>query len=31
MNLTKWMAYVALNSSATSEWKEFDIDKSIVI
>ncbi|HBJ1650346.1 TPA: hypothetical protein LA460_000250 [Clostridium botulinum] len=31
MNLTKYMAYVALNSSATTEWKEFDIDKSIVI
>lgn len=31
MNLTKFMAYVALNSSATEQWKEFDIDKSIVI
>lgn len=31
MNLTKYMAYVALNSSATSEWSDFDIDKSIVI
>ena len=31
MNLTKFMAYVALNSSATEEWKDFDIDKTIVI
>lgn len=31
MNLTKYMAYVALNSSATSEWEGFDIDKTIVI
>ena len=31
MNLTKYMAYVALNSSATTEWKDFDINKSIVI
>lgn len=31
MNLTKFMAYVALNNSATQEWKEFDIDKSIVV
>lgn len=31
MNLTKYMAYVALNSSATSEWTDFNIDKSIVI
>lgn len=31
MNLTKYMAYVALNSSATTEWIDFDIDKSIVI
>lgn len=31
MNLTKYMAYVALNSSATEPWEEFDIDKSIVI
>ncbi|MEX0084154.1 hypothetical protein AB2T90_17145 [Clostridium butyricum] len=31
MNLTKFMAYVSLNSSATKEWTDFDIDKSIVI
>lgn len=31
MNLTKYMAYVALNSSATAGWEDFDIDKSIVI
>lgn len=31
MNLTKYMAYVALNSSATKQWTDFDIDRSIVI
>ena len=31
MNLTKFMAYLALNNSATKEWEGFDIDKSIVI
>lgn len=31
MNLTKFMAYLALNNSATKEWEEFDIDKTIVI
>ena len=31
MNLTKYMAYLALNNSATDEWKDFDINKCIVI
>lgn len=31
MNLTKFMAYIALNNSATDEWKDFDIDKAIVV
>ncbi|MBO5054843.1 MAG: hypothetical protein J6C64_00605 [Lachnospiraceae bacterium] len=30
-NVNKHLAYMALNNSATDEWKEFDIDKSIVI
>ena len=31
MNINKWMAYIALVSSATDKWEEFDIDKSIVV
>ncbi|MGL6174925.1 MAG: RNA dependent RNA polymerase, partial [Cellulosilyticaceae bacterium] len=31
MNINKWMAYMALVSSATDTWSEFDIDKSIVV
>ncbi len=30
-NVNKYLAYMALNNSATDTWKEFDIDKSIVI
>lgn len=30
-NPNKYLAYLALNNSATDIWKEFDIDKSIVI
>ena len=30
-NVNKHLAYMALANSATDEWKEFDIDKSIVI
>lgn len=30
-NVNKHLAYMALTNSATDEWKEFDIDKSIVI
>ncbi|MDE6530885.1 MAG: hypothetical protein K2K96_08935 [Lachnospiraceae bacterium] len=30
-NVNKHLAYMALMNSATDEWKEFDIDKSIVI
>lgn len=30
-NANKHLAYMALTSSATDEWKEFNIDKSIVI
>lgn len=30
-NVNKHLAYLALTNSATDEWKEFDIDKSIVI
>lgn len=30
-NPNKYLAYLALNNSATDEWKEFDIDKAIVI
>ena len=28
--VNKWLAYLALSSSATEIWKDFDIDKSIV-
>lgn len=31
INSNKFLAYTALNNSATDEWKEFDIDKTIVI
>ena len=31
INVNKYLAYMALNNSATDEWKEFDIDRSIVI
>lgn len=31
MNINKYMAYMALVSSATDKWEEFDIDKSIVV
>lgn len=30
-NVNKYLAYMALTNSATDDWKEFDIDKSIVI
>ena len=30
-NVNKHLAYMALSNSATDEWDEFDIDKSIVI
>ena len=30
-NSNKMLAYTALTTSATDEWKEFDIDKSIVV
>ena len=29
-NVNKHLAYMALTNSATDEWPEFDIDKSIV-
>lgn len=31
MNINKFLAYLALNNSATDEWKDFDIDKTIVV
>lgn len=31
MNLTKFLAYLALNSSATDLWSDFDIDRAIVV
>lgn len=31
MNINKFLAYNALSSSSTDVWKEFDIDKSIVV
>ena len=31
INTNKFLAYTALSNSATDEWKEFDIDKTIVI
>lgn len=30
-NVNKHLAYMALANSATDEWKEFDIDKSIIV
>lgn len=30
-NVNKHLAYMALTNSATDEWQEFDIDKSIVV
>ncbi|MCH5256462.1 MAG: hypothetical protein J1D87_04175 [Lachnospiraceae bacterium] len=30
-NVNKHLAYMALTNSATDEWREFDIDKSIII
>ena len=30
-NVNKHLAYMALSNSATDEWEEFDIDKSIVV
>ena len=31
INPNKYLAYLALNSSATDVWEDFDIDKSIVV
>ena len=31
INVNKFLAYYALANSATAEWKEFDINKSIVV
>lgn len=31
INVNKFLAYYALANSATAEWKEFDIDKAIVV
>ena len=31
VNTNKYLAYLALNNSATDEWKDFDIDKAIVV
>lgn len=31
INTNKFLAYMALSNSATDEWQEFDIDKTIVI
>lgn len=31
MNINKFLAYLALNNSATDLWENFDIDKSIVV
>lgn len=31
VNTNKFLAYLALSNSATDVWKEFDIDKSIVV
>lgn len=30
-NVNKYLAYMALTNSATNQWQEFDIDRSIVI
>lgn len=31
VNVNKYLAYLALCNSATDEWKDFDIDKAIVV
>lgn len=31
VNVNKYLAYLALSNSATDEWVDFDIDKSIVV
>lgn len=31
MNINKYLAYLALCNSASDEWKDFDIDKTIVV
>lgn len=31
INVNKYLAYLALSNSATDEWKEFNIDKCIVV
>lgn len=31
VNINKYQAYLALNNSATDEWKNFSIDRSIVV
>lgn len=31
MNISKWLAYLALNNSSSRIWKDFDIDKCIVV
>jgi hypothetical protein len=31
VNVNKFLAYLALSNSATDEWKEFDIDRCIVV
>ncbi len=31
VNINKYLAYLALGNSATDEWEDFDIDKSIVV
>ena len=31
VNINKYLAYLALCNSATDEWKEFDIDKVVVV
>lgn len=31
VNINKYLAYLALCTSATEEWKDFDIDKTIVV
>ena len=31
LNVNKYMAYLALSASATEEWENFDIDRTIVI
>lgn len=31
VNINKYLAYLALSNSATDEWKDFDINKTIVV